>query len=101
MEQAWRKDCAPKAVLVISVHWLMKGTKITAMPNPKTIHDFGGFPKQLFDVQYPAPVDPVLALETSHLIQNTNVGLDHNWGLDHGTLTIVRHIYPNANIPVL
>ena len=101
MEQAWRNDCHSKCSPFISADWITKGTKITAMPNPKTIHDFGGFPKQLFDMQFPAPVDPVPALETSHLIQNTNVGLDHNWGLDHGTLTIVRHIYPNANIPVL
>lgn len=91
----------PKAVIVISAHWLTKGTKITAMQNPKTIHDFGGFPKQLFDVQYPAPGDPVLALETSRLVKSTNVGLDHDWGLDHGTWTIVRHMYPNANIPIL
>ncbi len=91
----------PKAVLVISAHWLTKGTKITAMDFPQTIHDFGGFPKALFDVQYPAPGDALLAQETKLLIQSTHVELDHDWGLDHGTWTIVRHMYPDANIPVL
>lgn len=91
----------PKAVLVISAHWLTSGTLVTAMEKPKTIHDFGGFPKELFDVQYPAPGYPELALETSKLITTTNVGLDHDWGLDHGTWTVVRHMYPDANIPVL
>ncbi len=91
----------PKAVLVISAHWLTKGTHITAMPNPKTIHDFGGFPQALFDVQYPAPGSPELAEATSKLITSTDVGLDHDWGLDHGTWTVVRHMYPNADIPVL
>jgi len=91
----------PKAVLVVSAHWFTKGTKITAMDFPKTIHDFGGFPKELFDVQYPAPGNPVLAKETTALLHSANVELDHDWGLDHGTWTIVRHMYPNANIPVL
>jgi 4,5-DOPA dioxygenase extradiol len=91
----------PKAVLVISAHWLTRGTKITAMDFPPTIHDFGGFPQALFDVQYPAPGDAALAQETKTLIQTTNVELDHDWGLDHGTWTIVRHMYPEANIPVL
>lgn len=91
----------PKAVLVISAHWLSAGTKITAMNNPKTIHDFGGFPQQLFDVQYPAPGNPDLALETKKLITTTHVDMDHDWGLDHGTWTVVRHMYPKADIPVL
>jgi len=91
----------PKAVLVISAHWLTNGTHITAMPNPKTIHDFGGFPQALFNVQYPAPGNPELADFTSKLIASTNVGLDHDWGLDHGTWTVVRQMYPNADIPVL
>lgn len=91
----------PKAVLVISAHWLTKGTKITAMDTPPTIHDFGGFPNELFAVQYPAPGDALFAKETKSLIQSTNVELDHDWGLDHGTWTIVRHMYPDANIPVL
>ncbi|MBP6558625.1 MAG: 4,5-DOPA dioxygenase extradiol [Flavobacterium sp.] len=91
----------PKAVLVVSAHWLTKGTHITAMENPKTIHDFGGFPQALFDVQYPAKGSPELALETSKLITSTQVELDHDWGLDHGTWTVVRHMYPDADIPVL
>lgn len=91
----------PKAVLVISAHWLSRGTRITAMDLPPTIHDFGGFPKELFDVQYPAPGNPQLAKETASIITSTQVELDHDWGLDHGTWTIVRHMYPEANIPVL
>lgn len=91
----------PKAVLVISAHWLTRGTHITAMEAPKTIHDFGGFPQALFDVQYPAKGDPELAAAASKLITSTHVGLDHDWGLDHGTWTVVRHMYPDANIPVL
>ncbi len=91
----------PKAVLVISAHWLTNGTHITAMENPKTIHDFGGFPQALFDVEYPAKGNPELAKVTSELITSTHVGLDHDWGLDHGTWTVVRHMYPNADIPVL
>lgn len=91
----------PKAVLVISAHWLTRGTHITAMNNPKTIHDFGGFPQELFEVQYPAPGSLELAKVTKQLITATDVGLDHDWGLDHGTWTVVRHMYPDANIPVL
>lgn len=91
----------PKAVLVISAHWLTRGTFITAMEKPKTIHDFGGFPQALFDVEYPAPGSPELAKATSELFTSTTVGLDHDWGLDHGTWTVVRHMYPNADIPVL
>jgi 4,5-DOPA dioxygenase extradiol len=91
----------PKAVLVISAHWLTTGTHITAMEHPQTIHDFGGFPKELFEVQYPAKGSPELALEAKNLITMTPVGLDHEWGLDHGTWTIVRHMYPKADIPVL
>lgn len=91
----------PKAVLVISAHWFTKGTSITAMDFPKTIHDFGGFPEALFQVQYPAPGNPALAKETASLIQSAHVELDHDWGLDHGTWTIIRHMYPEANIPVL
>jgi 4,5-DOPA dioxygenase extradiol len=91
----------PKAVLVVSAHWFTKGTKITAMDFPKTIHDFGGFPKALFEVQYPAPGNPRLAKETADLLRSAHVELDHDWGLDHGAWTIVRHMYPDANIPVL
>ena len=91
----------PKAVVVISAHWLTKGTLVTAMPNPKTIHDFGGFPQSLFDVQYPAPGSPELATEIQKLITNPAVELDQDWGLDHGTWSVVRHMYPDADIPVL
>ena len=103
--QRWRKMAeeipTPAAVLVVSAHWLSRGTRITAMDFPKTIHDFGGFPQALFDVQYPAPGDRKVAEETASLITSTQVELDHDWGLDHGTWTIVRHMYPEAEIPVL
>ncbi|QMW00888.1 4,5-DOPA dioxygenase extradiol [Spirosoma foliorum] len=91
----------PTAVLVVSAHWFTRGTKITAMDFPETIHDFGGFPKALFDVQYPAPGNPALAKETASLLHSAHVELAHDWGLDHGTWTIVRHMYPDAKIPVL
>jgi len=91
----------PEAVLVISAHWLTRGTAITAMEHPQTIHDFGGFPKALFDVQYPAPGHPKLAEETAALIKKTDVQLDHDWGLDHGSWSVVKNMYPEANIPVL
>ena len=91
----------PKAVLVVSAHWFTRGTHITAMDFPETIHDFGGFPQALFEVQYPAPGNPELAKETAGLIHSADVGLAHDWGLDHGTWTVVRHMYPDAKIPVL
>lgn len=91
----------PTAVLCISAHWLTRGTLITAMEKPKTIHHFGGFPKELYEVEYPAPGKPELATSTQELIKKTNVMPDHDWGLDHGTWTVVRHMYPDANIPVL
>jgi 4,5-DOPA dioxygenase extradiol len=91
----------PKAVLVVSAHWLTKGTRITAMEQPRTIHDFGGFPDELYRVQYPAPGEPQIALETRTLVSSASLELDHDWGLDHGTWTIVRHMYPEANIPIL
>jgi 4,5-DOPA dioxygenase extradiol len=91
----------PKAVLVISAHWLTKGTFVTAMDKPQTIHDFGGFPQALFDAQYPAPGDGALAKSISEFVSEPSIGLDHEWGLDHGSWTILKHIYPNADIPVL
>lgn len=91
----------PAAVLVVSAHWFSKGTRITEMDFPETIHDFGGFPQALFDVQYPAPGNPVLAKETASLLHSAHVELDHDWGLDHGTWSVVRHMYPDAKIPVL
>lgn len=91
----------PRAVLVVSAHWFTNGTRITAMDFPPTIHDFGGFPKELYEVQYPAPGNPELAKETSALIHSANVELNHDWGLDHGAWTVIRHMYPKADIPVL
>jgi len=91
----------PNAILCISAHWETKGTLVTAMENPPTIHDFGGFPQALFDVQYPAPGNPELALETQSLITSTEVGLDDKWGLDHGAWSVIKHLYPNADIPVI
>ncbi|MAY22910.1 MAG: 4,5-DOPA dioxygenase extradiol [Flavobacteriaceae bacterium] len=91
----------PNAILCISAHWETHGTYVTAMQNPRTIHDFGGFPQALFDVQYPAPGSPELAKETQQLITATQVGLDDKWGLDHGAWSVVRHMYPEADIPVI
>lgn len=91
----------PNAIICISAHWETKGTFVTAMENPKTIHDFGGFPQALYDVQYPAPGSPQLAQQTKDLINKTDVGLDDKWGLDHGAWSVIKHLYPNANIPVI
>lgn len=91
----------PQAVLVISAHWETRGTQVTAMEHPQTIHDFGGFPKALFDVQYPAPGSPELAAETKRLVNSTDVLLDHQWGLDHGAWSVVKHLYPEADVPVV
>jgi len=91
----------PKAVIVVSAHWFTPGTAVTAMSFPETIHDFGGFPKALFDAQYPAPGSPELAVEMAELIESTEVTLDHDWGLDHGAWTILKHMFPAADIPVL
>ncbi len=91
----------PNAILCVSAHWETKGTFVTAMQNPPTIHDFGGFPKELFAVQYPAPGSPDLAKQTKSLISKTEVGLDDKWGLDHGAWSVIKHLYPNADIPVI
>lgn len=91
----------PKAILVISAHWETKGTFVTAMNTPRTIHDFGGFPQALFDVQYPAPGSPSLAAETKGIIHKTEVGLDESWGLDHGAWSVIKHLYPAADVPVI
>ena len=92
----------PQAVLVVSAHWLTRGGSfVQASPNPETIHDFGGFPQALFDVQYPAPGSPELALETQKLITSTSVGLSNDWGLDHGCWTVIKFLYPNADIPII
>ena len=91
----------PKAILVISAHWLTKGSYVTAMEFPQTIHDFRGFPQALFDVDYPAPGDPTLAVEAQKLAKPFDLFLDDEWGLDHGTWSVVKHMYPKADIPVL
>ena len=91
----------PRAILCISAHWETKGTYVTAMENPRTIHDFSGFPQAIFDVQYPAPGSPSLAQETKDLITNTSIGLDESWGLDHGAWSVVKHLYPNADVPII
>ena len=91
----------PQAILCISAHWETRGTFVTAMENPVTIHDFGGFPQALFDVQYPAPGSPELAKVTKSIVTKTEVHLDDKWGLDHGAWSVIKHLYPNADIPVI
>ena len=91
----------PRAILVISAHWQTHGTFVTAMENPRTIYDFSGFPPALYHVKYPAPGSPDLARDTKNLIQKTDVGLDEKWGLDHGAWSVVKHLYPDADIPVV
>lgn len=91
----------PKAILCVSAHWETRGTFVTAMTKSKTIHDFGGFPKALYEVEYPAPGSPELANETKQIIKKTTVSLDEKWGLDHGAWSVIRRMYPEADIPVI
>jgi 4,5-DOPA dioxygenase extradiol len=91
----------PNAILCISAHWETSGTYVTAMDKPSTIHDFGGFPQQLFDMQYPAPGDIALAKETQEGVMKTPVGFNYDWGLDHGCWVVVSRMYPKADIPVI
>jgi 4,5-DOPA dioxygenase extradiol len=91
----------PKAILCISAHWETQGTFVTAMEQPKTIHDFYGFPPELFNVQYPAPGHPQLAKDIQHMIKQTAIELDYQWGLDHGCWSVLKHIYSHADIPVI
>lgn len=91
----------PRAVLAVSAHWYFPGTSVTAMSVPRTIHDFGGFPAELYQVTYPAPGDPDLARHVRDLLAPLDVGLDQRWGLDHGTWSVLCHVFPQADIPVV
>jgi len=91
----------PKAIICISAHWETRGTHVTSMPQPPTIHDFGGFPRELYEIQYPAPGNPELAKDTINTIHGTNVQSDDKWGLDHGAWSVIRRMYPKADIPVI
>ena len=103
--RAWRaigeKVPPPTAILAVSAHWYISGTAVTAMPAPRTIHDFGGFPQALFDYQYPAPGSPALAQRVRETLAPLAVRADESWGLDHGTWSVLAHVFPNADIPVV
>lgn len=96
-----RELSKPKAILSVSAHWLTNGTYVTAMEKPKTIHDFGGFPRELFEQEYPAPGSPEIAKQVGLVVKTTDVKDDYQWGLDHGTWSVLLPMYPKADIPVL
>jgi 4,5-DOPA dioxygenase extradiol len=91
----------PRAILVVSAHWYVAETAVTAMPEPRTIHDFGGFPRALYECQYPAPGDPELAQRVGDMFAPTPVRMDEDWGLDHGTWSVLCHAWPDADVPVV
>jgi 4,5-DOPA dioxygenase extradiol len=91
----------PKAILSISAHWYVPGTGVTVNTAPRTVHDFGGFPQALYEVKYPAPGDPELAMRVVRMLSPLSVTLDDSWGLDHGTWSVLKHVFPEANIPVV
>lgn len=103
--QAWSKIGAgiprPKAILAISAHWYVPYVAVTGMKEPRTIHDFGGFPRELFEFAYPAPGDPALAMRIRELLEPVDAGIDSQWGLDHGTWSVLCHVFPHADIPVV
>lgn len=103
--QGWaaigKKVPRPATVLAISAHWYVPRTAVTAMGAPRTIHDFGGFPQELYEMQYPAPGSPDLARRVRSLLEPTSVALDEQWGLDHGTWSVLCHVFPNAEVPVV